>query len=258
MEPGQGQQASELEESEDSSNSDEESSANSEDAEVTAPQTVQTDHEDDMDIAEDEENVVDDEEEPRAGRGGIGSARGGIGSGRSGIGMSFAQAGASLEGEKDDPNLILGFGRKGGIGSGSLSAGIGVRKAPTFAASTGIQSSKQTDDGDESARSGVGSTNRSNFTSTQASSSASPLAPGIHSNSGASIPQEAGLPTAFGTRTQRAFVRDTQPSKPGIAPVQLSYEEKTHFSKIAGSFGARMMAKMGWEVVSHFVSIASG
>lgn len=42
-------------------------------------------------------------------------------------------------------------------------------------------------------------------------------------------------------------MRNSQPSTPGIAPVQLSYEEKAHFAKISGSFGAKMMAKMGWE-----------
>jgi hypothetical protein len=59
----------------------------------------------------------------------------------------------------------------------------------------------------------------------------------------------ADVPGSFTARTQRAFVRSSEPNEPVVAPVQLSYEERVHF---AGGFGARMMAKMGWEVVSSF------
>ncbi|PFH51847.1 hypothetical protein AMATHDRAFT_58383 [Amanita thiersii Skay4041] len=54
------------------------------------------------------------------------------------------------------------------------------------------------------------------------------------------------LPTSFGSRAanQRAFVRDANPSP---KPVILSAEERAHFSKIQGTFGAKMLAKMGWQ-----------
>jgi tuftelin-interacting protein 11 len=51
------------------------------------------------------------------------------------------------------------------------------------------------------------------------------------------------LPSSFGSR-QRSFVRDTTPSKP-VKP--MNAEELAHFSKLQGSFGARMLSKMGWQ-----------
>ncbi|KAG2011763.1 Sip1/TFIP11 interacting protein [Coprinopsis cinerea AmutBmut pab1-1] len=51
------------------------------------------------------------------------------------------------------------------------------------------------------------------------------------------------LPSAFGARTQR-FGRSTTPA---AAPATLSAEERAHFNKLQGSFGARMLAKMGWQ-----------
>ncbi|EGO22261.1 hypothetical protein SERLADRAFT_362607 [Serpula lacrymans var. lacrymans S7.9] len=55
------------------------------------------------------------------------------------------------------------------------------------------------------------------------------------------------LPSTFGSaRTQRSFVRSgsASASKPATP---LPAHEQAHFSKIGGSFGARMLAKMGWE-----------
>ncbi|KAG8969569.1 hypothetical protein FRC03_002008 [Tulasnella sp. 419] len=56
------------------------------------------------------------------------------------------------------------------------------------------------------------------------------------------------LPTAFGTqnqatRTQRSFVRN-ETSRP-ITP-SLSTEEARHFSTLQGTYGAKLLAKMGW------------
>lgn len=58
-----------------------------------------------------------------------------------------------------------------------------------------------------------------------------------------------GVPTAFGSaRTQRSFLRS---GGSGIGtpktPVQLSSTEQQHFNKLGGTFGARMLAKMGWQ-----------
>ncbi|KZV96357.1 TFP11-domain-containing protein [Exidia glandulosa HHB12029] len=57
------------------------------------------------------------------------------------------------------------------------------------------------------------------------------------------------FPSSFGkaAATQRkSFLRsDSQPASPAAA--SLSASEKQHFSKLEGSFGARLMAKMGWQ-----------
>ncbi|KAG6866595.1 hypothetical protein C0991_002083 [Blastosporella zonata] len=50
------------------------------------------------------------------------------------------------------------------------------------------------------------------------------------------------IPSAFG---KRSFVRDATPSSKPTVP--LSATEMAHFSKLQGSFGARMLAKMGWQ-----------
>lgn len=48
---------------------------------------------------------------------------------------------------------------------------------------------------------------------------------------------------AFG-RQGHSFTRDSNPS---LKPAPLPASERAHFSKIQGSFGARMLAKMGWQ-----------
>ena len=58
----------------------------------------------------------------------------------------------------------------------------------------------------------------------------------------ASVSDDTAHP-AFGKRGQ-SFIRESNPS-PRPAPLPAS--ELAHFSKIQGSFGARMLAKMGWQ-----------
>lgn len=58
------------------------------------------------------------------------------------------------------------------------------------------------------------------------------------------------LPTSFGSaRAQRSFVRNggTSSGANTPKPVQLNASERQHFSKLESSFGARMLAKMGWQ-----------
>ena len=62
------------------------------------------------------------------------------------------------------------------------------------------------------------------------------------SNSRAS-PVVEPTPSAFASRSQ-SFTRAANASP---APVALPASEMAHFSKIQGSFGARMLAKMGWQ-----------
>lgn len=50
------------------------------------------------------------------------------------------------------------------------------------------------------------------------------------------------LPTSFGNSRTSSFIRETVPTP----PASLSSTEKAHFSKISGSFGSRMLEKMGW------------
>ena len=58
------------------------------------------------------------------------------------------------------------------------------------------------------------------------------------------------LPSAFGggsSRPQRAFVRHATPQAPPPPKPSLSASESAHFRKLESSFGARMLAKMGWQ-----------
>ncbi|KAL5512900.1 hypothetical protein ACEPAH_3298 [Sanghuangporus vaninii] len=61
----------------------------------------------------------------------------------------------------------------------------------------------------------------------------------------------SSLPSSFGApRPQRAFVRDgagTGSPSGTRATTPLNATEHVHFSKISGTFGARMLSKMGWQ-----------
>ncbi|KAF9563910.1 TFP11-domain-containing protein [Agrocybe pediades] len=57
-------------------------------------------------------------------------------------------------------------------------------------------------------------------------------------------PSMLNMPSAFGSQKFQGFSRSTS-STP--KPVDLPPEELAHFSKIQNTFGARMLAKMGWK-----------
>lgn len=147
-----------------------------------------------------------------ASKAGLGSSRGGIGSAKGGIGASSGGLGFSAA--------------KGGIGSSSTSGFAGFSKG-------GIGSFKPASVNEVSQEQ-----------NTSASSSKTPAPATV-------IADDLQLPSSFGksVRAQRAFVRDGS-SGSGTStpkPVQLSASERAHFSKIGGTFGARMLEKMGWQ-----------
>lgn len=71
---------------------------------------------------------------------------------------------------------------------------------------------------------------------------------GIGSKGGiGSSTMDSNLPSAFGSsRPQRAFVRQESSQSPRPS-TPLSLSEQVHFSKLSGSFGSRMLSKMGWQ-----------
>jgi len=161
--------------------------------------------------AEDEEM----EDSPAMGVGAFKSARS--------SGLGFTRAGIGSRGEPGEGTALSGFGR-GGIGS-TFSKGLGM--------SEGVEGDKPTDQKSAFSafkRGGIGSSSRDDTTT-------------------ASSELHASLPKAFGaTRTQRSFVRDDTDSAGSTrsATPNLSAHERVHFNKLEGSYGARMLAKMGW------------
>ena len=63
------------------------------------------------------------------------------------------------------------------------------------------------------------------------------------STSSRNSPTPGPLPSAFSSRSQ-SFMRDFQPSP---KPVALPTYEMAHFQKLQSTFGAKMLAKMGWK-----------
>ncbi|RPD53373.1 TFP11-domain-containing protein [Lentinus tigrinus ALCF2SS1-7] len=110
---------------------------------------------------------------------------------------------------------------KGGIGSSK--AGLGTSSAmPTFS------------------KGGIGSSRSAAEPPTSAPVSSSP--------SPAPVAAE-DFPTAFGgARTQRSFIRNANTSTSSTrSGTPLPAAERAHFSKLSGTFGARMLEKMGWQ-----------
>ena len=137
-------------------------------------------------------------------------------------GLGFTRAGIGSRGEGAASS---GFGR-GGIGS-TFSKGLGM--------SEGVEDDKPRDQKSTFTafkRGGIGSSSRDDATT---------ASPELHTS----------LPKAFGAtnnRAQRSFVRDDTDSAGSTrsATPNLSAHERVHFNKLEGSYGARMLAKMGW------------
>ncbi|TBU40977.1 TFP11-domain-containing protein [Dichomitus squalens] len=133
--------------------------------------------------------------------------------------------------------LGLGVG-KGGIGS-SKGGGIGAGKGGIGASKGGIGSSKG----------GIGSASAMPSFAKGGIGSSRPVAPESSASPSPAPAAAEDFPTAFGgARQQRSFLRnaDSSTSTPRSA-TPLSATEQMHLSKISGTFGARMLAKMGWQ-----------
>jgi len=149
----------------------------------------------------------------------------GLGASRStgSSGLGFTQAGIGSRDGTSEKSTFSAFSR-GGIGS-TFTKGPSTSEQVEDDNSGGQKSSFST-----FKRGGIGSSSFGDTTTT---------------------PSEfrASLPKAFGaTRTQRSFVRDDTDSAGSSrsATPNLSAQERAHFSKLEGSYGARMLAKMGW------------
>ncbi|RDB23676.1 hypothetical protein Hypma_009153 [Hypsizygus marmoreus] len=112
----------------------------------------------------------------------------------------------------------------------------------------GLRASKTTTSSMSFSKGGIGSsTFKMSTTETMETSSTFTTSQGgIGARPTVSTPLEPteDLPSAFGKSSQRSFVRSGTPSAKA-AP--LTAQEMAHFSKLQGSFGARMLAKMGWQ-----------
>ncbi|KAI0730614.1 TFP11-domain-containing protein [Earliella scabrosa] len=137
----------------------------------------------------------------------------------------------------------LGLGaRRGGIGSSN--AGVGSSSATPMFSKGGIGSSSTATP--MFSKGGIGSSRVTAEPATSAPPSAS-ASPSPAPASGDDLPST--FPTAFGAaRPQRSFLRqnDSSTGTPRSS-TPLSSAEHAHFSKISGTFGARMLAKMGWQ-----------
>lgn len=142
--------------------------------------------------------------------------------------------------EEDEPRI-------GGIGSKPLAKEQPTNKTatPSFGRG-GIGSSKG---GIGSSKAGIGSKSMNADSSNMSFNKAV-----IGSSQPTPIPSiiSTELPTSFGiSRPQRSFVRDDagRALTPSATP-KLSAEERLHFSKLEGTYGARILAKMGWQTGS--------
>jgi tuftelin-interacting protein 11 len=140
--------------------------------------------------------------------------------------------------EEDDPTPRPRFGIAAGISighpspssSGFTKAGIGGLRSTLASAMN--QDTSNTGYARATQSGGIGSASRAQVapTSTSPTPSFTTDVPGSFSS----------------TRAQRSFLRETGTSSPRPA-TPLSATERLHFNKLQGTFGARMLAKMGWE-----------
>ncbi|KAJ8514652.1 hypothetical protein ONZ45_g7826 [Pleurotus djamor] len=146
---------------------------------------------------------------------GFKASGGGIGFKSSGEGLGFKPSGGGI-----------GFKSSGG-GIGFKSSGGGIGFTPSQAGSgLGFKAAQKVE-------------TSSNPPSSKPSPSPEPTTRGLGSSTGS-------LPTAFGQSSRTFTLSSSSTSKPS-AKAPLNAKDALHFNKIQGSFGARMLAKLGWE-----------
>ncbi|KAI9062556.1 TFP11-domain-containing protein [Trametes sanguinea] len=129
--------------------------------------------------------------------------------------------------------------RFGGLGLGAGKGGIGSSKGGIGSSRGGIGSSKA----------GIGSGAASTSFQRGGIGSARPPAPESSPSPSPAPALSEEFPTAFGaSRPQRSFVRRAETSTgTSRSGTPLTATERQHFAKISGTFGARMLEKMGWQ-----------
>jgi len=163
-------------------------------------------------------------------QGGLGFSKGGIGS-RGGIG-SKGGIGSEATGSAAETQPSGSLGGNIGIGIVPARGGIGSSTGSKQADSEAGPSERAGGLDFASARGGIGSSK--------------PVPVEIRSKSAL----DASVPSAFGgARQQRSFLREGSAPQSGTTTPKLSRDEQLHFSKLQGSFGAKLMAKMGWQMV---------
>ncbi|WVQ93333.1 hypothetical protein IAU59_000401 [Kwoniella sp. CBS 9459] len=170
----------------------------------------------------------EDEEEETVPRRGMGT----------GFGNGFARAGEGPT-VTPEPTIASGTGR-GGIGSANRSrGGIGSMSRQSNIS----PSSKSTPS--EAPRGGLGSTQ----------APVNPIDESAPSTNTPSVmptffgrPPPASLTTSSGPpRKQQSFMARPTPASSSTKGTELTAAERAHFNNISSSFGARMLAKQGWE-----------
>ncbi|KIP04527.1 hypothetical protein PHLGIDRAFT_75791 [Phlebiopsis gigantea 11061_1 CR5-6] len=134
--------------------------------------------------------------------------------------------------------------RFGGLGLGATKAGIGIGARKTGLGGIGASSRGNPASAFSGfSKSGSNTFNLSSVTETPPTTSPAPEAD-------RATPETLNVPTAFGkqARPQRAFVREDASSGSSTPkPANISATERAHFNKISGTFGARLLEKMGWQ-----------
>ncbi len=153
------------------------------------------------------------------------------------------------EGEAgDSPMPVLG---SPSFSASHFTAPVVTSSAAPHAEGNAVDSTPGPSRGGIGARGGIGSSSASRGLNSSNTSFANM---NMFSAQDTSLPTSFGSPNAANTpptnRGQRSFVRDPRSATDSQKPVaSLTAEDHRQFQKLSGSFGAKLMAKMGWTPV---------
>ena len=127
--------------------------------------------------------------------------------------------------------------RVGGIGFKYATAGSNISSGSGFGFKGGIGN-----------KDGTVFLSENNDSSTSHPPTPVPTVPhdGSEPSSSRASPSLDGMPSAFGRASTASNRFKREAFAPPPKPANLSMSEMVHFSRIAGSFGSRMLEKMGW------------